>query len=175
MKSRTIATHVPGMSDCGNMESFQWICDGFGRQPRQPTSGCGVPCEERLSGLRADSAAVWKPEGKEALYCLAMPMGDHCKLQASALLFWIVTGTSLVKILFLALLGLRSREGRLLTVGDAVASFLEHPDASPESSPICKGDVVGKRPVEARRVFSGERRRGTAAASRRRWATCICL
>ncbi|KAK1834542.1 hypothetical protein QBC39DRAFT_343361 [Podospora conica] len=172
MKSRGYATALPGTSACGNTESFQWICAGYGREVR---GGCDVPCEERLPGLRASGEAVWRPDGKEAEYCLAMPMGDRCKLQASAALFWIVTGTSLVKMMLFVLLALRSREGRLLTVGDAIASFLENPSYSGESGPLCRDDVVEKRPLEARRVFSGERRRGTAAASRRRWAACICL
>lgn len=103
------------------------------------------------------------------------PMGDHCKLQASALLFRIVIYTSLVKAMFLVLLALRSREGWLLTVGDAIASFLERPDRSARSGPICKDDMVEQMPLEARQIFSGERRWGTAAASRRRWAACICL
>lgn len=172
IKSWDMSTALPGTSKCGNAESFQWVCAGFGRESK---GGCNIPCEERLPGLRANKTAVWMPEGKEALYCLAMPMGDHCKLHASAALFWIVTFTAFVKVVLLVLLAFRSREGRLLTVGDAMASFLEHPDRTSETGPICKDDVVEQTPLEGRRVFSGERRRGTAAASQRRWATCICL
>lgn len=172
MKSWDISTDLPGTSKCGNAESFQWVCAGFGIEAK---GGCNIPCEERLPRLRANKTAVWMPEGKEALYCLATPMGDRCKLHASAALFWIVTFTAFVKVVLLVLLAFRSREGRLLTVGDAIASFLERPDRTAESGPICKDDVVEQTPLEGRRVFSGERRRGTAAASRRRWATCICL
>ncbi|KAF6790759.1 hypothetical protein CSOJ01_14451 [Colletotrichum sojae] len=53
---------------------------------------------------------------------------EHCKLKFSNLLCWIVVAVNLLKVALTLLVAFGRGESPLLTVGDAVASFLEHGD-----------------------------------------------
>jgi len=164
-----------GNAKGGRKEIFQWACDGFGVQ--KFSDGASVPCEERLSTIKADTTAVWAFDGHEVSHCLSYPGKEHCKLQSSTVLLWLVTCASLVKAALFLTFAVVSKEDRILTVGDAISTFLETPDpATVGDCLLTKKEVVAKRTKKRTiRFFSGKRSRGFVAASSRRWCLCICL
>lgn len=68
-------------------------------------------------------------------YCLAEPAPQKCSLEYSETLISITVACNVVKTCVLLYLWLRSKEAPLLTVGDAIASFLRRQD--PHSRGMC--------------------------------------
>ena len=108
-------------------ESYSWICG---------ISPCSGTCEALLPGILAD-ASHWQPE--LSLMSLKYPPGvDHClsqrtderyKLQFSLHIIIVVICVNIVKVILMIWLAFSMNESPLLTIGDAVASFLTTPDA----------------------------------------------
>jgi len=165
---------------CGTTQSFQWMCGQ--QRPRVPDESRNETCP----ALCVDSSSVlipagkWKPFNKTVEYCYSLPSQEHCKLQFSAGLLVTVVILNLAKaVLMLACaLGWRD-EPPLLTVGDAVASFLERPDASTEGMCLLTRGFVHldwtKSPEKPAETFGGRRRRTSKAASRRKWNLTLIL
>ncbi|KFA71176.1 hypothetical protein S40288_04711 [Stachybotrys chartarum IBT 40288] len=103
---------------------------------------------------------------------------ERCKLQFSLPFCWIVTGLNLLKSLVMLYVAYAKFEDPLLTVGDAVASFLESPDPYTES--MCL--ATRKHFIKSRglwetspRALTTERKLLFSAASRGRWVFCLSL
>lgn len=64
--------------------------------------------------------------------CLSRLAEEHCKLQCSLLIMCIVIGSNCVKIVCMALVLWCQSSKPLVTLGDAMESFLEKPDPSTE-------------------------------------------
>ncbi|KAK4207272.1 hypothetical protein QBC37DRAFT_299084 [Rhypophila decipiens] len=157
-------------------ETYQWVCDGFGREYR--AAGCQVPCEERLPTIRSNSSASWKFLERDVEYCLALHVDEHCKFQACTTLLWLVAATSLLKAVLFSIFAVRNREKRILTVGDAISTFLETPDASTEGAGLLSAKEIRGTSIqlsEKTRPFSAQRQRGLCAASARRWGASVTL
>ncbi|KAM7207248.1 hypothetical protein V8F20_002310 [Naviculisporaceae sp. PSN 640] len=188
-----------GTATCSNLaETFQWVCEGFGDERiAMGNKDCQVPCEDRLPSIRASSSASWTFEERKALYCLSMKGQERCKIRASSALLWLVAGTSLVKAVLFSIFAIRVRDERILTVGDAISTFLEHPDPITEGACLLTMQevVTGTGPIKLskneraldrtkqradiqvskERVFMDTRKRGFAAATGSRWCIYIML
>ncbi|PLB44995.1 hypothetical protein P170DRAFT_458593 [Aspergillus steynii IBT 23096] len=68
-------------------------------------------------------------------YCLAEPIPENCKLQYSVPLIGITVACNFVKACILLYIWIGMKEAPILTVGDAIASFLRRPD--PYSKGMC--------------------------------------
>ncbi|KAI9037923.1 uncharacterized protein KD926_011446 [Aspergillus affinis] len=68
-------------------------------------------------------------------YCLAEPIPENCNLQYSVPLIAITVGCNLAKACILLYIWIGMKEAPILTVGDAIASFLRHQD--PYSKGMC--------------------------------------
>lgn len=139
-------------------------------------SGNTDPCDERLPGIKA-APAKWEPDRYALKECYSQPTTEHCKLLFSNSLCWIVTTLNLVKgilMLFVAFGG--DEEKPLLTVGDAVASFIEEEDVSTDNMCLVPRNRIKKQNWEKIALpHEAKPRRKFAAASRIRWITCISL
>jgi hypothetical protein len=80
--------------------------------------------------LRADSS-MWSPFlGLPVKKCLSEPTGQKCKLNFSVPLAIVVIVFNVIKALALLVGISQLRNDSMLTVGDAVMSFLQRPDSS---------------------------------------------
>lgn len=87
----------------------------------------------------------WAPWGKPIKYCLVEQVEETCRLQFNLPIALSVIISNLIKAVCMALtLVLYKNHAALVTIGDAVASFLDHPD--PETRNRC---LHSRRLVEA--------------------------
>lgn len=63
-------------------------------------------------------------------HCLSQRVKEHCRLMYSWQICIVVIACNVVKILCISLIIWQKRTGVLLTVGDAIASFLDSPDST---------------------------------------------
>lgn len=132
-----------------------------------------VPCEKQLSSIKTNETG-WMPwfEDYPVKECLSQRMPEACKLRASKDLMIVVLLLNFGKAIAMLLVPFVMRETPLLTVGDAIASFLDRPD--PVSKGLC---LVTSKEIErwvtnearlayAPRVFSGRKPRWWSTAGR---------
>lgn len=115
--------------------------------------------------------------GTRIQYCLSKGVEEHCKLQFSLAIMIIVIICNLVKTICMSIIAWKQDPKPLVTLGDAIASFLNRPDVKSEGK--C---VVGKTRFEDSRSWGPlisrwilKRLRWFRAASRRRWLVCNIL
>ena len=110
-------------------------------------------------------------------YCLSQPAGGHCTLQFSLLLITSVIVCNITKLACMMMLLLRHQAKPLVTLGDAVESFLATPDPTTEN--LCLADkriFSEKKPWLARHdSYEPKQLRWFASASWKRWLTCNIL
>lgn len=108
-------------------------------------------------------------------YCLGHPVEERCKLQFSLPIVIIVIVCNLMMTICMSIIVWKRDPEPLVTLGDAIASFLDRPDVSTEGN--C---IVGKTRFETRRYWDllasrWDPRRWFRAASSRRWLVCNIL
>ena len=74
------------------------------------------------------NTATWHLNGYNIEYCLSQTVEDHCKVQFSGAIMVVVNVCNLCKMIIMGHIAWRRPSQPLVTVGDAVASFLDHPD-----------------------------------------------
>ncbi|KAF6828995.1 hypothetical protein CMUS01_08354 [Colletotrichum musicola] len=86
------------------------------------------PCDNHLTEIRG-RPDNWRPLGTKVLECYSQKTDEHYKLFFSSILCWTVTAFNLVKAVLMLFVALgMGDEDPLMTIGDAVASFLQHRD-----------------------------------------------
>ncbi|KAL3454137.1 hypothetical protein BJX65DRAFT_292349 [Aspergillus insuetus] len=132
-------------------DPYGWICQDGGPQyfvdfPFETERGV---CESQLESVKRKAASPgegWVIDGRKVDYCLAERTPEKCTLEYSFSLSIVVIVTNVVKIAMLLATIWALRANPLLTIGDAIASFLRIPDES--SRGMCllsKEDVVRKQ------------------------------
>lgn len=167
-----VGTGVIRLSDgdgCGSTQSYQWVCNQY---PNATEFCKEKPCDEVLPTVRANPLD-WHPFGSLPVkYCLSLPSREHCKLRVSPVLLWVVVGLNLFKAALMWIIySSRLQEKPILTVGDAVSSFLQHPDRSSQDMCLLSKDDAATfwaRLEEPPNAFKQRRRRRFVAASSRR-------
>jgi hypothetical protein len=158
----------------GTFLQSQWVC-------HQYQSGSNAGCEEQcntLIGTAAGRSNDWQPFGVVVDYCLAMPSQEDCKLQVSLPLCITVVVLNLVKASVMLFVGYRIKGSPLLTLGDAVASFMRTEDDT--TAQMCLRTARDfkrskKSWVSLSQQFQDRRRRRFGAAGFCRWFLCILL
>lgn len=108
-------------------------------------------------------------------YCLGYPVEERCKLQFSLAIVIVVIVCNLMKTICMGIIVWKRDPEPLVTLGDAIASFLDRPDVTTEGN--C---IVRKTPFETRRYWNllasrWDPRLWFQAASSRRWLVCNIL
>lgn len=146
-----------------------WVCDldqeTYYQDGSQPS--CDV-------GKVASKASTWTMGGHPIQYCLSEPIEEHCRLQFSVGIMVIVIICNAVKMVVLGFIAW-TQPSNLVTVGDAIASFLDRPD--PTTTGSC---LAGKK--EFHKCWRCTPMRWEPqtlywfhAASKKRWLTCNIL
>ncbi|KAI4214506.1 MAG: hypothetical protein LQ351_002923 [Letrouitia transgressa] len=119
------------------------------------------------------NAERWTVDGYHIQYCLAQPVQEECRLQFSLVIMAIVISCNLVKTICFYLIMWKGDSRPLITLGDAIASFLNEPDQT------LNRDLTETKKNIAWDLFrSGymcEPQYWFRAASKRRWIICYAL
>lgn len=153
----------------GGAQPWSWLCwifDYYG--------GCHI-------GDMLAQADTWKMGNATVQYCVSESMPERCSLQYSLHIMIAVIICNAVKSICMFLVVFKSKDDPLVTVGDAITSFLNVPDEMTTAMcTISKRDidrgiwefviaVVAWKQWYPRRLF------WHCAASRRRWLICNFL
>ena len=109
-------------------------------------------------------------------YCLSQKVDGHCTLQFSLLIIIIVIFCNITKLACMVMLLLCRQAKPLVTLGDAVESFLATPDVTTDH--MCLTDKSGfssKNWSATRTPYEPKQPRWFASASWKRWLTCNIL
>lgn len=150
--------------------SYSWICALTQDQT------CDPPTARKNSNY-------WKVNGYEIEYCLSQLVRPHCKLQFSLTILGVVIAMNFCKFVSMFWTVFWQKSPTLVTVGDALASFLDSPDTLTQGRCLTSNDDIGKGPLqwllEGSRLPNTRppavayqtpiRRRWFAAGSARRW------
>ncbi len=113
-------------------DPYEWICDDdhlgdkidLGPTIDLSFSVGAHPCYAEVSKLEA-VADQWSVSGLAVQYCLAEPVTETCTLTFSLDIAIVVMVFNVVKILCMCYVAFLIRDRPLITVGDAVESFLK--------------------------------------------------
>lgn len=109
-------------------------------------------------------------------YCLSQTTAEKCALQFSLPIMLIVIICNLIKITCMILIMLMKGPQPLVTVGDAIASFLVEPDPATKNKCLADKYFFRRNDWQARKMtWKFERRWWFHAASKTRWLACNIL
>lgn len=104
--------------------SFLWQC------PVPTSANCTAVVKSMIS-----NSTPWSPFGGQVLYCRAQKTPEQCTLNFSVHLAYLVVSFNIVKVVCMFRILWRHREPTLVTVGDAIKSFLNRQDIT--TSGLC--------------------------------------
>lgn len=151
---------------------FSWICSGD-HGTMDCTSPGYVYCPPAVKSIDRND---WKPFGVPVSYCLATRKEEQCVLQFTVPLAMVVVVFNLLKAATLFLVYFRTSEETLITIGDAVSSFVQKPDTTTRD--ICllsRHDLSQWRRKTGPQVYTNVDRRCAHAVSGMRWFACLAL
>lgn len=135
----TSCNWVGGFDSGYNTDPYKWICDNTGRN-----IGASQYCSDVVGKIRAN-ASGWAPFGDPSKYCLAQRTEQACAVNFSTELAGIFIAFGALKLIIIAVVAFKLRHAPLLTLGDAVASFLRQPDVHTED--MCLAEISSFRSV----------------------------
>ena len=97
--------------------SYMWACPWNSARPCNPYSKTEVPNIES-----------WKPYGNTVLYCWSRKVEENCKVGFSLYFAITVMICNLIKVIAMFLTWKTHRQKALITLGDALESFLDKED-----------------------------------------------
>lgn len=139
----------------------------------------------------------WKPFDGIAIECWAEEIAESCTLNFSLTLGLIVLACNATKFVCMAMTIWRHRKPALITIGDAIQSFLDRPDVTTSGKSLYSGNqmdlfhewsrtgrtakphqkLVNESRLEllTRPIYKSEKRSWASFASLGRWLACLCL
>jgi hypothetical protein len=126
-------------------------------------------------------AAQWAPKGLPADHCLSEPTAGECGYNVNIVILVIVVICNLGKVLSMLYVAFYIKDDPIMTVGDAIQSFLYRPDKTTTGMCLAsKADVVAKSITtivsdQEPKPFQPKRLQWRTAASVRRWTLFILL
>ncbi|KAJ9604505.1 hypothetical protein H2200_011341 [Cladophialophora chaetospira] len=115
---------------------YAWICENpdvvnqTGTQSAVNKWGF-IPCS-KITPKLVDVADQWKTGGFEVDHCLSEPVESQCHLHFNLILMSVVLGFNVLKAIGVAYVVFSLGEAPLITVGDALQSFICNPDSTTE-------------------------------------------
>ena len=155
--------------------TYEWICSDYEEKfsPKLARS-----CDPDEATAKADE---WTVGSQPIDYCLSRKIEERCKLQFSLIIMVIVILCNFVKMICMIVIAWKERVTTLVTLGDAISSFLDDPD--PSTADCCfadKDDFTTKKwqlSTIGTKTYIPKRHWWFRAASLNRWAICnvLCL
>ncbi|KAL4815023.1 hypothetical protein BDW67DRAFT_176558 [Aspergillus spinulosporus] len=157
---------VPRAGEYIDTVPYQWICDDTIENPYN-----NYNCADRVDSIK--SGDEWVVGGYKIEYCLAERTAEKCTLEYSLPLAIVVICVNFVKALLICLAPSLLGDGPLLTIGDAVSSFLRWPDETTKGNCLLTREIVPEEPKIKPLRYSAMPKRRWTAMSRARWVTCL--
>ncbi|KAH7093703.1 hypothetical protein FB567DRAFT_178552 [Paraphoma chrysanthemicola] len=168
-------------------DAYAWICSGL-------DINRDVACSNRFNEVRSNASA-WHvgPYCKNASgtsyscgdggfinlpveYCLSQRAEPHCRLQFNTTIAIIVTVLNFVKAVLMFLVAFRVKDEPLITMGDAVATYLEKPDSTSKDMCLLSiHDIRHSGYQTGAREWRDLRLRWKDVASKKRRATTLAI
>lgn len=105
-----------------------WMCGGddyySGNDLNTPTTLCS-PSQSTLAKAARQPRSPGTP-----MYCLAQPLREECTLEVSRSIAIGVCVANLIKVIVISVVLLKATDTPMVTLGDAIASFIQVQDAS---------------------------------------------
>ncbi|KAF2105458.1 hypothetical protein BDV96DRAFT_560385 [Lophiotrema nucula] len=154
---------------------------------RLPTSDSGwvcistaTTCDDSpwLQELKAQPSSWTVLPLRPIKYCLSEKLPEQCKVLSNAYLALttiVINATAACIMLFMVL---RVYEDPLMTIGDAISSYLEYPDQATEGMCLVSKDDMKEMGMLWQRMpkqYTLTRQRLFVAVSKTRWLLCILL
>ena len=116
-------------------------------------------------------------DGTWVQYCLSQHVEEHCKLQFSLVIMIIVMICNLTKTICMGWIAWKQDPEPLVTLGDAIVSFLDRPDIMTKGCCLKgKSRFEGSRSwVSLPSKWESKPMRWFRTASERRWLVCVIL
>lgn len=109
-------------------------------------------------------------------YCLSQPAEERCKLQFSLSIMVIVIMCNFIKLVCMSVMQRQHRSPPLVTLGDALSSFLDDPDSTTQESCLASRDHFQKQKWGKDDIkWDPKRSYWFTAASAKRWLVCNLL
>jgi len=121
----TLSSQIPYSWICG--ETFNPEENGYDVWDDSPYRSHRAVCTLEAAIARASNWTVGDDAGTIA-YCLVQVTPEECSLRFSFPIMLIVIAANIVKLIVITLVLVTHKTPTLVTVGDAIASFLERPD-----------------------------------------------
>lgn len=151
-------------------QPFSWMCLA------ERNSRFYGPCDDHIPQIK-NNAEEWRPFGSIVTECYSQETDERCKILFSTTICWVVVVINLIKsILMLSIAIGCGDEEPILTIGDAVASFLKCSDDT--TTHMClksKRDFVHHNWLKFPRRIDTRPRKKFSAGSPGRWITCVLL
>lgn len=159
-------------SDSTQEPVYSWMC----RNKYSSYSSWSKLCAMARPGVDDE---YWMVDEYKVQYCLAEKTAEKCSLQYSFPLAVVVIVANLAKAILIYLVAYRLRDDPLLTLGDAIASFLWNPDPSTAKSCLLTRQETTRRRISilARyfiykpRPYVAKPKRWWRSPAGARWAT----
>ncbi|KAH5234289.1 hypothetical protein HBI62_025840 [Parastagonospora nodorum] len=176
------ATDSKNPRDASN--GYNWICSGM-----QYNSFCANDVDKLKANVSAWRTGHYCPTPTTPLgafcaeartfpvqYCLSEPAQPHCRLQFDTTIAVIVTVLNAVKAALMFYIACCVGDDPLITMGDAVASFLERADTTTKDMCLLSIRDVRKKVLESGpRPWVNVRSRWKDVASKKRRLTTLTL
>lgn len=157
---------------CGTPYSDRWVCDCYGYNHDRP---CEL--DPKLKDLQSDPQR-WAPFRSHVSYCLSEIVPQECKIQSSLHLAIVVIILNFVKAAVMYILATNTTEAPFLTVGDAVASYIDQPDMSTRDMCFATRSKLRKQKgfwVKGSTPLSRGNQRLFVVISTLRWLFCLLM
>lgn len=177
-----IATQEFPLKFTTEYNAFAWICDT--PDIANQTGSCCVnewgfvPCSNIAPKL-LERADEWTTGGFQVDHCLSEKVPSDCHLHFSWVLMTVVLSFNLLKVIAIAYVALRLGESPLVTVGDAIQSFIQRPDRTSEGmclashASVIASTKLGYTTTSMR--YEPQQHRFFEAATWRQWAFILFL
>jgi hypothetical protein len=152
------------------LQPYRWVCNQY-LEPSRPD------CDNNLPRVRKN-VSDWRPFGSIVEYCLSEPIEEHCKFRFSTTISWLVIGLNFLKFVLMCGVVFGVKEEPLMTIGDAISSFMRNPDPTTNNMCLAAKSEFTVRPrlwSTSPRRFVPTLRRRSAAVSQGQWITCIAM
>ncbi|XPT03930.1 hypothetical protein M3J09_013016 [Ascochyta lentis] len=111
-------------------EAYEWMCSGYTTSTDDYRS-----CSALTGDIKRQGFDPWRVDYFPVEYCLSEQAEPHCKLYFEPGIAIVVTVLNLVKAALMFFIAFRVYDDPLITIGDALASFLNKPD--PTTTKMC--------------------------------------
>ncbi|KAI4193318.1 MAG: hypothetical protein LQ350_008378 [Teloschistes chrysophthalmus] len=168
-------TSVGIFSTAGN-SGWDWMCSHYRALECTQEDLRETPSRWTLNDTLYLSSTFLYSEEYPVQYCLSEPVQERCAMQLSVIIMIVVILCNAVKVLCMFLTLWHQRSAPLVTIGDAIQSFLQEPDLTTKD--MCwadKNSFPTRNWKGSAKPWQSQKHLWFASASTKRWLACNLL